>query len=77
MSQDLLTRPVIVKFLHRLDDRVRAGTRLYLVGECSLVLEDWRAWTNQIIYALDGADERSVIERLGKELGLPVLHEPP
>ena len=77
MSQELLTRPVLVKFLRRLDAQVSGGTRFYLVGESSLVLEGWREWTDQIIYALDGADERSVIKRLSKELELPVLHEPP
>lgn len=77
MSQELLTRPVLVKFLRRLDDQVSGGTRFYLVGECSLVLEGWREWTDQVIYTLDGDDERSAIERLGKEMGVPALYEPP
>ena len=75
LSTSLLGRPTLVEFLQQLDPHVPSDTRLYLVGECSLVLEGWRDWTDQIIYSWDG--DHSPIERLRAELEIPLLHEPP
>ena len=76
----MFTKPAIHEFMASLDDRLRAPTRLYLVGESSLVVEGWREWTDQVVYTAEGADLAQLtqtIEAVAARQGIRLVCESP
>lgn len=76
----MITRPAIYEFVAALEERLSSPARLYLVGESSLVVEGWREWTDQLVYAAQGVDRTELqqsIELVAAQRQLRILCESP
>jgi hypothetical protein len=75
-----IDRARIQGFLVAVEERLAGPATLLLVGECSLVLEGWREWTDRIVYAASPVDVVAISGAVALAVegsGCEVEHEHP
>ena len=82
MSGPFVDRSVLLEFLVQLDETFFRPGRLYLIGETTQLLEGWRAWTDQIEFAAEIAEEDrqafgTAVQTVQNRLAVQVSEESP
>ena len=75
----LVTRPVLLDFLHRLAPFATGEIAVYLIGESSQVFESWRSWTAQIELAAPAArpDFSAAMAETAADMDVRLINEFP
>lgn len=77
-----INREKLLTYLRELNARFSKPGKLYLIGETSLLFEEWRHWTAMLEFSVEiDASQRQVFDRLrdalAQEMGIRVIEEHP